>query len=258
MDQLFTIGEFSKIKGMSTKCLRYFDKLGVFRPAYTNPETGYRYYSYGQLRSVDMIMSCLALKIPLKNFHNYMVDQNQVDIDQLLADGNQAIEEQMRKLRAMEDHFAGISNHIARTRHLKNQPTSFSEVLPLRHVLIHPCDTLFPAGKDLCANLKPLHLQCYTRGYADTFDQGILYQEGQPFAFLSIPPYLSHMEHSMAIPEAMFQCQVVDAQNLASVVTPLLDTGKLVICKELSDFTLYNDQTQYEVQVSDMNFPQSV
>ena len=43
MKKYFTIGEISKMKGVGIKSLRYYDKVGVLKPAYINQETGYRY-----------------------------------------------------------------------------------------------------------------------------------------------------------------------------------------------------------------------
>ena len=49
MDQMFTIGKMASLTGISVQALRYYDKLGLLRPTYVNPTTGYRYYSYNHL-----------------------------------------------------------------------------------------------------------------------------------------------------------------------------------------------------------------
>ena len=54
-DNLFTIGEMSKLLGISVQTLRYYDKIGLVEPTYINAETGYRYYSYIQLSFIDRI-----------------------------------------------------------------------------------------------------------------------------------------------------------------------------------------------------------
>ena len=45
MNDLFTIGEISKHQNISRQTLIFYDKIGLFRPAYVDPENGYRYYS---------------------------------------------------------------------------------------------------------------------------------------------------------------------------------------------------------------------
>lgn len=49
------IGEFSKICRVSVKTLRYYDKLGLLRPAAVDRETGYRYYDQSQLERMLLI-----------------------------------------------------------------------------------------------------------------------------------------------------------------------------------------------------------
>ena len=37
MKEYLTIGEVSKMKGVGIKSLRYYDRLGILKPAYINP-----------------------------------------------------------------------------------------------------------------------------------------------------------------------------------------------------------------------------
>ncbi|GKU78903.1 MerR family transcriptional regulator [Paenibacillus sp. L3-i20] len=52
---MLSIGEFSKICGVSTKTLRYYDEHGLIKPDEINPENGYRYYSINQLKKMLFI-----------------------------------------------------------------------------------------------------------------------------------------------------------------------------------------------------------
>ena len=53
---LLSIGEASKLKNVSIKALRYYEKIGIFKPAYIDPQSGYRYYSPAQLFDLDVIL----------------------------------------------------------------------------------------------------------------------------------------------------------------------------------------------------------
>ena len=44
MKNLFSIGELSKLQNLSRQTLIFYDKIGLFCPAYVDPENGYRYY----------------------------------------------------------------------------------------------------------------------------------------------------------------------------------------------------------------------
>ena len=53
----YSIGEVAKITNVSIQTLRYYDKIGIFKPAYIDPENNYRYYKDGQLFYLDIIKS---------------------------------------------------------------------------------------------------------------------------------------------------------------------------------------------------------
>ena len=55
MKDRYTIGEVAELLNMSPQSLRFYDKAGVVVPAYTNPKTGYRYYSYDQIHYIDRV-----------------------------------------------------------------------------------------------------------------------------------------------------------------------------------------------------------
>lgn len=52
---MLSIGEFSNICKVSAKTLRYYAEIGLLPPEEINPETGYRYYSIGQLEKMLFI-----------------------------------------------------------------------------------------------------------------------------------------------------------------------------------------------------------
>jgi len=55
----YRIGEFADLSGVTAKTLRFYDEIGLFRPASVDPLTRYRYYLPKQL---DELASILALK----------------------------------------------------------------------------------------------------------------------------------------------------------------------------------------------------
>ena len=61
MKNLFSVGELSKLQNISRQTLIFYDKIGLFCPAYVDPQNGYRYYSAAQLDSLDTI--CIMKKI---------------------------------------------------------------------------------------------------------------------------------------------------------------------------------------------------
>ena len=66
-ENLYSIGEAAEILGISVQTLRYYDKIKLLEPAYINPNTGYRYYSYIQLSLIDRIRYLQNFGLSLKD-----------------------------------------------------------------------------------------------------------------------------------------------------------------------------------------------
>lgn len=52
---MLTIGQMSKACSVTVKTLRHYDKIGLFKPEYTDEFTGYRYYTEQQIRIMLLI-----------------------------------------------------------------------------------------------------------------------------------------------------------------------------------------------------------
>jgi DNA-binding transcriptional MerR regulator len=61
----YHIGEFAKFCGVSTKTLRFYDEVGLLRPASVDPRTGYRQYLPQQLEQMSSILALKKLGLPL-------------------------------------------------------------------------------------------------------------------------------------------------------------------------------------------------
>lgn len=102
---MFKIGEFSKLSQVSVKTLRYYDELGLLRPAQVDRFTSYRYYEAQQLAQLYRIMALKDLGLSLEQ------------IKRLLKDGLPA--EQLRgmlrlKQAEIEQHLADEEERLAR------------------------------------------------------------------------------------------------------------------------------------------------
>ena len=61
---MFKIGEFSKLTQVSTRMLRYYDEMGLLKPAKVT-EAGYRLYDESSLKKLRQIMFFRELEVPL-------------------------------------------------------------------------------------------------------------------------------------------------------------------------------------------------
>ena len=127
MKNLFSIGELSKQQNISRQTLIFYDKIGLFPPAYVDPENGYRYYSSSQLDYLDTI--CIMKKIgfslnEIKTYmENYTIDHSIVTL------------RKQHRCRQLE-HAVAIRNSsdIVALENVKNQYILIQEV-PSPHTL---------------------------------------------------------------------------------------------------------------------------
>lgn len=97
MSQYMSIGKISKLKNVSIKSLRYYDQIGILKPAFVNTETNYRYYTKEQLYLLDAITVCIKLGIPLKDLNNY-VENDSINLQKLLYDGKILAEQKILEI----------------------------------------------------------------------------------------------------------------------------------------------------------------
>ena len=112
MAKYLSIGKVSKLKNVSIKSLRYYDDIGVFRPAYINQSTNYRYYTEEQLPMLDAISTCIELGIPLKSLENY-VSNNGFAFQSLLDDCKQLAENRIRSIYNSLERLKTASEHVS-------------------------------------------------------------------------------------------------------------------------------------------------
>ena len=59
------MGDFSRATHLSVKTLRHYHQVGLLEPVTVNPDTGYRYYSAGQIPTAQVIRRLRDLEIPV-------------------------------------------------------------------------------------------------------------------------------------------------------------------------------------------------
>ena len=63
---MFSIGEFSRITGMTVKTLRFYHEQGLLEPTHVDSETGYRYYDASKIETARIIMHLRSLDLTLE------------------------------------------------------------------------------------------------------------------------------------------------------------------------------------------------
>ncbi len=112
--QLFSIGEFSQISGLSIKTLRFYDEKGLLKPALVDATSGYRYYDGASAERAHIIAQLRRLEFPLEEITRILTECGD-DLDLLahLERQRRIIEERLRADREIADELGKL---IARER----------------------------------------------------------------------------------------------------------------------------------------------
>lgn len=62
----YRIGEFARLSGVSIKTLRFYDEVGILRPARVDSRTRYRFYTAEQLQDIALARTLRASGMPVE------------------------------------------------------------------------------------------------------------------------------------------------------------------------------------------------
>ncbi|MBF8189658.1 MerR family transcriptional regulator [Nonomuraea sp. K274] len=73
-DKLLSIGAFAFVSGLSISALRHYDEVGLLKPAFVDPATGYRRYGSEQAGRARLIGALRGIDLPIDAIRE-VVDQ---------------------------------------------------------------------------------------------------------------------------------------------------------------------------------------
>ena len=114
---MFAIGEFARHGRVSVRMLRHYDALGLLRPAYVDPATGYRSYAAGQLADLNRIVALKDLGFSLEQVGAMIADQiGPAELRGMLmmrrAELESAVAESYTRLAQVESRLRGLESDL--------------------------------------------------------------------------------------------------------------------------------------------------
>ena len=174
-NSLLSIGEAAKLKNVSIKALRYYEKLGIFNPAYIDPQSGYRYYSPAQLFDLDVILTCGELGIPLKHILDYQTEQGTIDLRQLLIEGSELAEQKIKQALQSLLQINTYLEKIEQQDSFRHCPNTYTRTMPSRYFCAKPWDISRPFKiKNYLKTMSDLYQLADELGTTPLYFQGLL------------------------------------------------------------------------------------
>lgn len=104
---MYRIGEFSLLNKVTIKTLRYYDKIGIFKPKVVDQFTGYRYYSEEQQKEFNQIIEYKDLGFSLEEIKN-LKDTKDQEVQMI----RQKINQLTKELNETREKISILSNKL--------------------------------------------------------------------------------------------------------------------------------------------------
>lgn len=109
----FSIGEMSKLHNISIQTLRYYDKIGLLKPALINEKNNYRYYTIDQFIVIDMIKHCKLMGLSLEEIKALVgTDITPESIYKLLSQQQKSINDKIKELNEVKKHIEFLKGRV--------------------------------------------------------------------------------------------------------------------------------------------------
>ena len=98
MKQYFSIGQMAHLFSINISTLRYYDEIGLLKPAYVDPNSHYRYYATPQFERLNTIKYLRALDIPLEKIAAFFENKDLSLLLHTLHEQQEWIQQQIQQL----------------------------------------------------------------------------------------------------------------------------------------------------------------
>lgn len=124
---MYGIGTVARLAQVSVRTLRHYDELGLLKPAYVDPASGYRHYTPEQVLRLHRILVLRDLGVPLSEIGR-LIDGN-VTVEQLRGILRLRQAEARAQLAQQTQQLARVETRLAQ---LEEEPMAAYEVIVKR------------------------------------------------------------------------------------------------------------------------------
>lgn len=184
----FSVSEFSRLSGVSPKSLRYYDKIGILKPAVLDPDNGYRYYTLTQIVRAECIKFFAELDIPLSSFKTFYDEENDcLYLEKLFSYSTEQIEKKLSAITINMNKLRDLQAEVLRVTSVSQTNGPVVTHMTGKKLWIEPCAFGFEeTGYYKLA--KDINKRIGVNGFSSGYEYGLLYQ----YKNNSLKRYLYH------------------------------------------------------------------
>lgn len=136
MQDYLLISEFAKLRDVNINSLRYYEKLGLLRPAYIDEKTNYRYYLPEQVSVLNKIILCVQLGIPLKEMVDMIDADGNLQSQKLLEQGKLLAQKRIEEMQANLNYIETSLKNIEDNKKYAGRQGIYRRHLKERNVIV--------------------------------------------------------------------------------------------------------------------------
>lgn len=157
-NELFQIGEVSRLFHVSVGILRHYDKIGLLKPEYIDEETGYRYYSTRQFECLNTIRYLRALDMPLEQIMEFLQNRDTELMTELLRRQKSEVQRRRQELELIERK---IDNRLSQLQDALHSELDIMKVVekPARRVALVKTKLMPKTYLDLEQSIRQIEAQ---------------------------------------------------------------------------------------------------
>jgi MerR family transcriptional activator of bmr gene len=211
--KLFSIGEVSKIKGITKKALRFYERIGLLKPYYVSPYNKYRYYSIDQFVSIDIIKALRVMDISPLDIKAVFKNKDTREAMQFLDLQKEKAAQKIEELRQVIGNIEGVQHLISHSLSSISHPGVYRRQIEQRDIVSLPFHN-FGSIEDAMIEFAKFDRIITEHHLLNTYETGILFQSvGREF-----------------VPSSIFNTVAV-TENSDSSITSTLPAGEyLCVC----------------------------
>jgi DNA-binding transcriptional MerR regulator len=124
---MFRISEFARLSRTSARMLRHYDELGLLKPAFVDPSSGYRFYSAAQLPTLQRILAFQDMGLSLFEITQLLAQPLSNDalmnkLEAKVVDLERDLERKQSQLQAVRARLEGLRRSSGATYEVVLRP----------------------------------------------------------------------------------------------------------------------------------------
>ncbi|ONI38269.1 hypothetical protein AN639_04510 [Candidatus Epulonipiscium fishelsonii] len=252
MEKFLSIDEVIRLKNIERSLLQYYERIGIFKPAYINPTTLVRYYALSQLFLLDMIIAGIDLDIPIKTFIKYIQDDGTLDILTIKSVIKTKTKEKVHKLNKNLFNIEKIAEHLNETEQISLFEGQYKREIKERYLYLEPFEYEYFNLSNYLNSIKEIKDTLLKQNISVGVNQGFCFINKnsimQPHVYFQIYDK-DYKTNTMIVPQKNFLCYILKSKYIPDYYHTYLNSKEnMIICRMLFDKSINLTSTNIEVQ----------